>query len=207
MTAGHFSVEALRSSFETSLRELKTDYVDMLLMHAAPSSVLEQDDLLEALARLVAEGKVRMAGISGELDVMEATFARLPVALKTAQFACNPQRFGFLERTRGTGMFLVANHPFGGPEGVAECRRRIDALLMAEDVPAELRAKLDLGVQEDPGLLPEVVLNAILTETGIGAVIPAMMQLKHLASNCRAVMECRFTPEELRRLRAALTAA
>ena len=32
-TPGQFSVATLRSSFETSLRELKTDYVDILLMH------------------------------------------------------------------------------------------------------------------------------------------------------------------------------
>ena len=31
-----FSVETLTTSFETSLRELKTDYVDMLLMHGPP---------------------------------------------------------------------------------------------------------------------------------------------------------------------------
>jgi aryl-alcohol dehydrogenase-like predicted oxidoreductase len=203
-TGGQFSVDVLRSSLETSLRELKTDYVDMLLMHAAPVSVLAQDDLLAVLERLVAEGKVRMAGISGGLDVMEATFARRPAVLKTAQFACNIENFGFLGRTRETGMFLVANHPFGGPAGVAECKRRIAALRGSESVPQELRVKLDLN---DPQLMPEVVLNCILIGTGIGAVIPAMMQAKHLGSNCRAVMECRFTPEEIAQVRAALAGA
>jgi aryl-alcohol dehydrogenase-like predicted oxidoreductase len=173
-------------------------------MHAAPMSVLAQDDLLAELERLVAEGKVRMAGISGELDVMEATFARRPAVLKTAQFACNIENFGFLGRTRETGMFLVANHPFGGPAGVAECKRRIAALRGSESVPQELRGKLDLN---DPQLMPEVVLNCILIGTGIGAVIPAMMQVGHLRSNCRAVTECRFTLEEIAQVRVALAGA
>jgi aryl-alcohol dehydrogenase-like predicted oxidoreductase len=37
--SAQFSLEVLRSSLETSLRELTTDYVDILLMHAAPLSV------------------------------------------------------------------------------------------------------------------------------------------------------------------------
>jgi aryl-alcohol dehydrogenase-like predicted oxidoreductase len=200
-TGGQFSVDVLRTSLETSLRELKTDYVDMLLMHAAPISVLAQQDLLAELERLVAEGKVRVAGISGELDVIEAAFERKPAVLRTAQFACNIGNFGFLERTHKTGMFLVANHPFGGPAGVAECRRKIEAVRASQWISLELRNKLDTS---DPQLMPEVVLNCILNGTGIGAVIPAMMQQQHLQSNVRAVMQCRFTPEELRRLRLEL---
>jgi aryl-alcohol dehydrogenase-like predicted oxidoreductase len=203
-TPGQFSVPVLRSSLETSLRELKTDYVDMLLMHAAPMSVLAQDDLLAELERVVAQGKVRMAGISGELDVMAATFARRPAVLQTAQFACNVEHFDFLQRTHDTAMFLVANHPFGGPAGVTECTRRIETLRTSEQIPQELRAKLDTS---DPRLMPEVVLNAILVGTGIGAVIPAMMQRKHLESNCRAVLEGRFTATEIGMLREVLGAS
>jgi aryl-alcohol dehydrogenase-like predicted oxidoreductase len=200
-TAGQFSVDVLRTSFETSLRQLKTDYVDILLMHAAPLSVLAQDDLLDAMHRLVEEGKVRMAGISGELEVIQATLAQRPAVLKTAQFACNMHHFDFLSQTRDTGLFLVANHPFGGPSGIANCRLRITALRTSPTISVELREKLNAS---DPSLMPEVVLNAILIGTGIGSVIPAMMQVKHLHSNCRAVTECRFTPQEIEQLRTAL---
>jgi aryl-alcohol dehydrogenase-like predicted oxidoreductase len=200
-SGNQFSVEVLRSSFETSLRELRTDYVDILLMHAAPMTVLAQDDLLGELERLVAAGRVRMAGISGESDVITATFAQRPPVLQTAQFACNIGNFSFLERTTETGMFLVANHPFGGPVGVAETRRKIAVLFNAPSLPDALRAKLDPA---DPQLLPEVILNAILVGTCIDAVIPAMVQPHHLKSNCRAVTNCRFTPDELVYIRRAL---
>lgn len=213
-TQNQFSVPLLRSSFETSLRELRTDYVDLLLMHAAPASVLEQEDLLEELSRLVEQGKVRMAGISGELPAIERTFAERPPVLRTAQFACNIARFGFLEHTAaeqasGSGhaalppMFLVANHPFGGPSGVVETRARIAALAADDRVAAPLREKLKPA---DPGLLPDLLLNAILTGTGIGAIIPAMLNPEHLRTNCRVVTQSRFTAEELVLLRRALAA-
>jgi aryl-alcohol dehydrogenase-like predicted oxidoreductase len=199
-----FSLATLQSSLETSLRQLRTDYVDMLLMHQAPASVLAQEDLLEALARLVEQGKVRLAGISGELPVIEQTFAERPAPIRTAQFAVNLSNIGFTEQTARNGdLFLVANHPFGGPTGVSGSREKIAVLEGSAEISAGLREKL---AEDDPQLLPEVIFNAILDGTGISAVIPAMLQPEHIHANIRAVEECRFTSAELAEIRAALAA-
>ena len=206
LAAGQFSTDVLQSSLEQSLRALKTDYVDMLLLHGATLPVLQQDDLLEALARLVAQGKVRMAGISGEHEVMRATFAQRPPALTTAQFAMDPAHLSFAEETAqvqkaSTGMLLVANHPFGGVTGVAETVARIDALRALPELPSGLREKLVAG---DRQVMPEMVLNAILSGTGIAAVVPAMMKVANLKSNVAAVESCRFSATELQWLRGQL---
>jgi aryl-alcohol dehydrogenase-like predicted oxidoreductase len=206
LIVGDFSVDLLRTSFDASLRALRMDYVDMLLLHAAPLSVLAQDDLLEAMQRLVEAGKVRMAGISGEHDVIAASFAQSPRALTTAQFAMNSTQMGFAAETQKAaqdGWFLVANHPFCGPAGVSECQRKIEAMRDDPALPMALREKL----VPDAQLMPEVILNAILSGTGVHAVIPAMMKPEHLAGNIRAVENCRFTPEELTLLRGKLSVA
>jgi aryl-alcohol dehydrogenase-like predicted oxidoreductase len=202
---GQFSVATLRSSLETSLRELKTDYVDILLLHAAPIGALAQDDLMEEMERMRDAGKLRIAGISGEQDVIAAAFAQRPPVLQTAQFALNVFNMEFSGATAkaAPSMFLVANHPFGGRDGVSECRERIARMRMSSALPESLRMKL---AADDDLLLPEVVLNSILTGTGISVVIPAMMQPKHLRSNIQAVESCRFSPEELAVLRTALCA-
>jgi aryl-alcohol dehydrogenase-like predicted oxidoreductase len=197
-SGGQFSVQVLRESFETSLRELKTDYVDMLLLHAAPVEVLAQADLLEAMQRLVESGKVRMAGISGEHDVVAATLAQKPAALTTAQFAVNRTNLQFARDLNPAGMFLVGNHPFGGPAGVAATVTRIAAMRQSATLPAELRAKLDPA---DPQLMPEILLNVILDGTAVSAIVPAMMRTANLRSNVRAIEQCRFTPAELALLR------
>jgi aryl-alcohol dehydrogenase-like predicted oxidoreductase len=197
--AGQFSVENLRDSFETSLRELKTDYVDMLLLHAAPMTVLAQDDLLEAMGRLVEDGKVRMAGISGDSDVIERYFEQRPSMLITAQFALNASNMSLTESTRRNGdLLLVANHPYGGPAGAADGKAIVEQLLQSETLSGELKRKLDPA---DPQVMPELLLNCILNGTGVSAVIPAMMQLRHIQSNIRAVESCRFSAEELETLR------
>jgi aryl-alcohol dehydrogenase-like predicted oxidoreductase len=202
---GQFSLENLRTSFETSLRELQTDYVDMLLLHAATIEVLDKDDLFEALLRLVEQGKVRMAGISGDHVTIAATFRRRPAALTTAQFAMNRSTLQFAAETRSPGaerMLLVANHPFGGPAGVAATAESIAAMRTAPALQQSLREKLAEG---DTRLMPEILLNIILRNTGVHAVVPSMMRPANLRLNLQAVEHCRFTDEELRTLREALT--
>ena len=197
---GQFDLATLKSSFETSLRELRTDYVDMLILHAAPESVLAQEALLEAMGRLVEAGKVRMAGISAELPVIQKFFAERQEPLTTAQFALNLSLMDFVAQTqRNADLLLVANHPFGGPGGNASAR--IEALRQSPTLPQTLREKLVPG---DRQVLPEVVLNCILSGTGVSAVIPAMIQPHHIASNIAAVENCRFSAEELDLLRAAV---
>jgi len=202
--AGQFSVENLRDSFETSLRELKTDYVDMLLLHAAPMSVLAQDDLLEAMGRLVESGKARMAGISGDSDVIERYFEQRPAMLTTAQFALNASNMSLTEATGRNGdLLLVANHPYGGPAGAAGAKTLVAELQQLSGLSSQLKEKLDPA---DPQVMPELLLNCILQGTGVSAVIPAMMQLRHIQSNIRAIESCRFSADELVTLRGLLRA-
>ncbi len=200
--ANQFTLKTLQTSLDTSLRQLRTDHVDMLLMHDAPASVLEQDDLLEALAALVEQGKVRLAGISAEQPVIEETFQRRPPQLQAAEFALNLSNLAFTAQTaQQSGLFLVANHPFGGVSGVASSRERIAQLAASPVLSATLREKLTL---DDPLLLPELVFHAVLDGTGISAVVPAMIQPAHIHANIRAIENCRFTPAELIEIRQAL---
>jgi aryl-alcohol dehydrogenase-like predicted oxidoreductase len=200
--ANQFTLSTLQSSLETSLRQLRTEYVDMLLMHDAPATVLQQEDLLEALGRLVEQGKIRMAGISAELPVIEQVFAQKPPVVCTAQMPLNLTNIAFTKQTATQKhLFLVANHPFGGADGVAGTRERIVALSQSKKLSAALRKKLDVN---DPQVLPEVLFNTILDGTGISAVVPAMMQPAHIQANIAAIENCRFTSAELADIRAAL---
>ena len=202
---GQFSVATLRSSFETSLRELKTDYVDILLMHGPPASVLQDEDILEELHRLVDTGKVRLAGVSAEDDVIRTVFAKHSPVLQAAQFPMNPFSMDLAWQTldAAKSLMLIANHPFGGAEGIVRCRIQIERLRQDPAVPQSLREKLDA---RDESLLPEFALNSIIQDTGVSVVIPSMMRSAHLRSNIRAIEQCRFSPSELQLIRHSLAA-
>ncbi len=60
-----FDVNKLRTSVESSLERLQTDYIDTLLLHNPPFSYLNGDSLqFELLERLQEEGKIRAYGAS-----------------------------------------------------------------------------------------------------------------------------------------------
>jgi aryl-alcohol dehydrogenase-like predicted oxidoreductase len=201
-----FTVPVLRESIETSLRKLGTDYVDLLFMHSAPVSVLQQEDLLAEMQRLVSEGKVRRAGISADPDVIEVALASNLTGLRSFQFPCNLFDLGIAEKldAHSSDVVAVANHPFGGVQRVAESKALLSTLSMDAETPAELREKLQVV---DDAVLADLVLNAITDRTGIQVVIPSMMQLNHLRTNVAAMERSRFSPEELGWLRRAMTAA
>lgn len=61
-----FTAEHTRMSVERSLKRLKTDYLDYVLVHSSRDdmNVIENTDVLETLSRLKEEGKVGKTGVS-----------------------------------------------------------------------------------------------------------------------------------------------
>lgn len=202
-SGNQFNVGVLETSIHESLRKLGTDYVDLLFMHAAPASVLDDDDLLTALDKLVKSGKVRVAGISADPEVIEVTLRRKPPALHALQFPCNVFDLSVARLLAdSSGFAAIANHPFGGTARVQQSREILMRLASSEETPVTLREKL--GAVND-AVLADAVLNIILSGTGIHAVVPAMMKIPHLEKNVAAVAGSRFTPAEISRLRDALS--
>lgn len=199
---GQFSVGILQESIHVSLRKLRTDYVDFLFLHGAPASVLEQDDLLAAMERLVESGKVRVAGISADPEVIRAVLDHFSRPLRMLQFPCNIFDFSAAEMIEaspnGADMGAIANHPFGGNVRVHQCRQILERTAAGPGLDPALSEKLS---PVDDGVLADVILNLILSHRSIDAVVPAMMQLDHLQRNVAAVTRSRFSLEELSLLR------
>ena len=141
-TSGQFSAAVLRSSLEQSLRQLRTDYVDVLLMHGPPTTVTRQEDVLAELDKVVEEGKVRLAGVSGGAESVGEVLGTNGHRVRVAQMAANIDDLSAIDVARGVSAALViAHHPFGGPTGVLQASRAL-AALADHPLPAEVRVKL-----------------------------------------------------------------
>ncbi len=60
-----FSKEHILTSVDNSLKRLKTDYLDVLLLHR-PDALVEPEEVAEAFERLESAGKVRNFGVSNQ---------------------------------------------------------------------------------------------------------------------------------------------
>ena len=104
-----FSAPAISASVESSLRSLRTDHIDILLLHSDGNDleILTQTDALEELSRLKKSGKIRAAGISARtaaglleaaraLDVVMAPFSQQEKSLGDALAQVHDRGLGVL---------------------------------------------------------------------------------------------------------------
>lgn len=73
LSGAEWSPRLISESIDRSLRQLKTDRIDVMLLHSCEESVLRQGDAIAALARAREAGKIRFSGYSG--DNQEAAYA------------------------------------------------------------------------------------------------------------------------------------
>jgi predicted oxidoreductase len=88
-TIQHYDTSAgyIVASCENSLRELNTDYLDLLLIHR-PDPLMNFDEVAEAFTRLQREGKVRHVGVSNfTRHQFESLNRRVPLATNQVEFS------------------------------------------------------------------------------------------------------------------------
>lgn len=105
----NFSPRFLQDSVEASLRRLKTDYADIVLLHSPPADVIANGEALGALEKSRAAGKTIRIGVSCEdansgllaLDDERVEVVELPLwpSTETTQ--------EFLDRAQRRGVFVI----------------------------------------------------------------------------------------------------
>lgn len=85
----NFSKEHILASVDGSLRRLKTDYLDVLLLHR-PDALVEPEEVAEAFDVLTAAGKVRHFGVSnqnpGQMALLRK-YVRQPIVTNQLQLS------------------------------------------------------------------------------------------------------------------------
>ena len=84
-----FSKAHILASVEASLRRLRTDYLDVLLLHR-PDTLMEPEEVAEAFSALERAGKVRFFGVSNhnpmQIELLK-TAVRQPLIVNQLQFS------------------------------------------------------------------------------------------------------------------------
>jgi 2,5-diketo-D-gluconate reductase B len=148
---GDFEPDALKAAAEDSLRNLRTDYLDLLLLHW-PDPNVPLDRTLPALNELREAGKIRNLGVSNFPAGM------LAEALELAPVFCNQ----------------VEYHPFLGQDRLLELAREHDVLITAYSPLAHGRVPGDPTLTEIGAAhgktAGQVALRWLLDQSGVSPI-------------------------------------
>lgn len=205
--------EAIRALCEQSLRNLRTECIDLYYLHRWDRAVPVEDSV-GAMADLVRAGKIRHIGLS---EVGAATLRRAhavhPIAALQSEYSLwtrNPE-IAVLEECRRIGATLVAFSPLGRGFLAGRLKRRED--MVEGDIRSGMPRFQSPNFEENLRILPplsEMAAAAGCTEAQLSlawvlsraphvVVIPGTTQLSHLEENC-AADGVRLDPATLSRL-------
>ena len=109
VVTGHFEPGAARLSLETSLRELRTEAVDILLLHECRPADLETEGLLGFLEDVVREGKVRCFGLGTDRDSTRTILRERPAFARVAQVPRSALDGPLVEGDAATGTAIITH--------------------------------------------------------------------------------------------------
>lgn len=209
-----FSPEWLQQAVEGSLKRLRRDVLDVLLLHSPPDDFDFKNYDPEPFERLVREGKIRNYGVSvkslagaenvirsGFGSVVEAIYNMIDRRAEDSVFPlCKEQGYAFVARCPLASGFLTDKPPV--EFSADDIRNNFPAAQnqwMAESV-ATIRAI----VGEEPFTVSEMALRFAATHPQVSVVIPGMRRRRHVEGLVRARQGGAVSPAIVERLREAL---
>jgi aryl-alcohol dehydrogenase-like predicted oxidoreductase len=187
---GPFSAELIRGTVDRALRRLRTEALDVMLLHSCDKATLEKGEALAELVKARQAGKVKFVGYSGDNDAA-AYAANLPdvaVIETSVSIADQANIDAVLPLARKNNIGVLAKRPIanaawkepqqqpGMYQGYAgEYTRR---LRLMKITPAELGFA---GPAEQAW--PEIALRFTLSQPGVGCAIIGTTRLENMKAN------------------------
>jgi predicted oxidoreductase len=110
------STSHIRFSVENSLKMLKTDYLDLLLIHR-PSPLMNVDELAEIFTQLKKEGKVKHFGVSNftpsQFELLNSRFPLVTNQIEISIYHLSPFLDGTLDQCQQLKVSPMAWSPLG----------------------------------------------------------------------------------------------
>jgi D-threo-aldose 1-dehydrogenase len=167
-----FTVEEARASLERSLRELKTDHIDVWLLHDAVAGDLHDEGLLRLMQDSVASGVIGTFGVGSERAAIDEIASRRPEYLPVVQFA-----WSVLDSpVASTGSFRIHHRTLSQ-------HSRLHAQLRADKARCARWSSIIGADIAHPETLSSLMLKAALLENPSGIVLFSSRRAAHIRHN------------------------
>ncbi len=177
---GHvWSKDVIRGNLETSLRRLRTDYVDVLQFHGGDAETLQRAGLIELLRSFRQQGLIRFIGVSSSLPHLPGLIGLGVFDTFQIPYSClAPEHHDWIAKAAATGAGIIIRGGIarGGPD--AEVQRPALSDIWS-------RAGMD-EVLPDGMSRAELILRYTLSHPDCHTTIVGTCNLGHLTENIAA---------------------
>jgi aryl-alcohol dehydrogenase-like predicted oxidoreductase len=179
-----FTASSIQLSLDNSLRSLRTDHIDILLLHGPPIGGPQQD-AIAVLEDAKKAGKIRVVGICGRGHEIETALAHPTIEVIQAPVWVG----GWAQRAAEAGRgFLAIEVLRAGVDGFRAPRGAVDLWYMARLLH---HGGVGALLRQAPGRqqAARTLLRKAMSRTGVSAAIITTARPAHLSANLRAATE------------------
>jgi len=192
----------ITAGVDAALGRLRTDHLDLVHLHSCGLYILERRDVVDALVRAVAAGKVRVAAYAGEgMELIWAIRSGAFGAVQCSVSLVDQQALELVPEASARGIGVLAKRALGNapwrfearpPEGdVAEAWDRFGALALD---------RRDIA-------WPALFLRFAAFAPGVSSALVGTADVEHLAEAVTAVNQGPLEEEHVATMRAAFKRA
>ncbi len=208
--APEWSAEMVEKTVDASLQRLRTDHLDVMLLHSCGKDVLERGEAVAALARARDAGKIRFAGYSGDNDAAAYAAALSDIAVIETSVSIADQHNvdAVLPTCRRRNLGVLAKRPIAN----AAWKHRDDQPGFYKDYASAYSDRLtkmnlnpaDLGFTAPPEQAwPEFALRFTLSIPGVHTAIIGTTKPENVRANIAVANKGPLPPAVVEHLRAA----
>jgi D-threo-aldose 1-dehydrogenase len=180
---GIFDLPRIRKSVETSLKELRTEYLDLLLLHECTAADLTNEELLSFLRILKNQGKIRAFGLATGINETLQILAARPNLASVVQIASNIWNENISRLpARGDGLTIIHSVLTGRFHDLAQRLSHDTALA------AEWRSMVQVDPRDKAALAQLLLAHALRSNPG-GLVLFQTAKPENIRTTVKALTE------------------
>jgi D-threo-aldose 1-dehydrogenase len=187
--APRYSAADAAGSLEMSLRELGSEYVDLLLLHEAHLADASAPELLDCLEREVKAGRIRAYGVASHTSRLGWDLAKFPPGHAVFQFN-NAAVEAEMTRVQGVARRLLITH-----SALSPLRQLCESMIGREALVREWSVKIEANLA-DQRVVAQLLLDYALQSNDSGVVLFSTMRDDHLRENVRRALGVQHTLEQ-----------
>jgi D-threo-aldose 1-dehydrogenase len=191
---GMFKPAELRASIETSLRELKTNYLDILLLHEVKPADLDDPQVLALLRNLQSEGKIREFGIATGIEETLQIAETRPAFSRVMQVPSSIWDANVTRLPAKPNSLIVTHSCFG--KTLHELRHR----LSTDSAFAQRWTSVLQISSSDTAAMAQLLLAHALRANSTGIVLFSSSDPSNIAANVRTAKDGPLFTAQLERL-------